>query len=113
MPILCFRNKIKVNDYEETISFAFNCYYDNDNHLKIKDLDEHFDSGDMRIKINEVINKLTYETLMEYDKKNKGVLHLALLNYFYDNIPELYSMKIESNSGDSIYYIDDLKKSDL
>ena len=52
MPILCFRNKIKVNNYEETISFAFNCYYDNNYHLKFKDSNSSFDSGDMRIKID-------------------------------------------------------------
>ena len=39
-----------------------------------------------------------------------GIPRLGLLsNTVHDNIPELYSMKIESNSGDSIYYLDDLK----
>ena len=88
MPIICFREKIKINDLEETLSFAFNCYYDDNNHLKLKDYNpNYFDSGDMRIKINEVIKKLNHETLMDYDKKNKGVLYLAILNYFHDNIP--------------------------
>ncbi len=109
MPILCFRNKIKVNNYEETLSFAFNCYYDNNYHLKFKDSNSSFDSGDMRIKIDDAIDKLTYEKLIEYDNKNKGVRYLALFKYFHDNIPELYSMKVESDSGDSIYYLDDLK----
>ena len=35
---------------------------------------------------------------------------MALLNYFNDNIPGLYSIKFESKNGDSIYYVNELKK---
>lgn len=110
MPIICFKKKIKIDDYEELISFAFNCVYDENYHLKLKDcITNYFDSGDFRIKIDDAINKLNYNILMEYDRKNGGVLLMALLNYFYDNIPELYSLKFESEYGDSIYYINELK----
>lgn len=110
MPILCFRRKLKIKDYEEIISFSFNCIYDDNYHLKLKDYKpNYFDSGDFRAKIDKVVDKLNFDLLTDYENKNGGALSLALLNYFYDNIPELYSIKIESNDGDSIYYIDDLK----
>ena len=110
MPIICFKNRIKINDYEESISFAFNCVYDKNYHLKLKDfIPNYFDSGDFRIKIDDVINKLNYDVLKEYECKNNGVLHMALLNYFFDNLPELYSLKFESEYGDSIYYVNELK----
>lgn len=110
MPIICFREKIKVDSFEETLSFAFNCVYDDNYHLKLKDyVPNHFDSGDFRNKIEDAINKLTYDLLMEYDRKNGGVLCMGILNYFYDNIPELYSIKFEAKSGDSIFYVSELK----
>lgn len=110
MPIICFRKKVKIEDYEEIISFAFNCIYDANYHLKLKDyVPNYFDCGDFRIKIEDAINKFTKDLLMEYDKKNGGVLCMAILNYFYDKIPELYSIKFEAESGDSIFYVSELK----
>lgn len=114
MPILCFREKLKIKDYEETISFAFNCVYNNDYHLKVKDsIPNYFDSGDFRIKIKDAITNLNYKLLSDYERKNGDVYFLGVLNYFYDNIPELYSIKFESKSGDSIYYVSDLKNRKL
>ena len=111
MPIICFKKKVEVNDYKESISFAFNCIYDENYHLKLEDyMPGNFDCGDFRIKIDDAVNKLNYDTLMEYERKNGGVLFLAFLNYFHDNIPELYSLKFESENGDSIYYVAELKK---
>ena len=111
MPILCFKKEIKIDNYKENISLAFNCFYDNNYHLKLKNYNKYyFDSGDFRIKIENAINKLNYNILMEYDRKNSGVLYMAFLDYFYDNIPELYSLKFESEYGDSIYYVNELKK---
>jgi hypothetical protein len=110
MPIICFKNKIKINNFEETVSFAFNCIYDNNYHLKLKNYSpNYFDCGDFRIKIDEAINKLNYDILMKYEHKNGGILYMAFLNYFYDEIPSLYSIKFESTSGDSIYYVNELK----
>ena len=110
MPILCFKKKVKINDYQETMSFAVKCIYDDNYHLKLMDVSSNnFDGGDFRIKIDEAINNLSYDILSDYDKKNNGVLYMAFLNYFYDNMPELYSIKFESDSGDSIYYADELK----
>ncbi len=111
MPIVCYKNKLKINNIEETLSFAFNCIYDEEYHLKLKDrIPNYFDSGDFKIKIDTAINKLDQNKLMKYDCKNSGILHMAILNYFYDNIPELYSLKFESEYGDSIYYVSELKK---
>lgn len=110
MPIVCYKNKVKIRQIEESISFAFNCIYDNHYHLKLRNYEpSYFDSGDFRIKIQEAIDRLDYNLLMKYEHKNGGVLHMAFLNYFYDYIPGLYSIKFESNSGDSIYYINELK----
>jgi hypothetical protein len=111
MPIICFKKDIIIDDYKEKISFAFNCVYDDNFHLKLKDYTpNYFDSGDFNIKIDEAINKLNKEVLMQYDERNSGVLYMALLNYFYDTISGLYSIKFESESGDSIYYVSELKK---
>lgn len=110
MPILCFKERLKINNQEETISLAFNCIYNNNYHLKLKDcIPNYFDSGDFRIKIEEAIANLNYELLREYEQKNGEIYFLGILNYFYDNIPGLYSIKFESKSGDSIYYVSDLK----
>ena len=111
MPILCYKKKLKINDYKQKITFAFNCIYDDNYHLKLKEhYPDYFDSGDFNIKIDEAINKLTYNLILEYDKKNNGVRFMSLLNYFNDNIPGLYFIKFESNSSESIYYINELKK---
>ena len=111
MPILCFKKEIKIDNYKENISLAFNCFYDNNYHLKLKDYSpNYFDSGDFRIIIDKTINELNYDILRKYEHKNNDVRHMAILNYFCDNIPELYSIKFESKSGDSIYYVNELKK---
>ena len=111
MPIICFKKNLVVDNYKEKMSFAFNCIHDDNYHLKLKNnIPNYFDSGDFNIKIEEAINKLNKELLMKYDKRNGGVLYMALLNYFYDTIPGLYSIKFESESGDTIYYVSELKK---
>jgi len=110
MPVLCYNNKIKIDGYEENISIAFNCEYDDENHLKLKNYTpNNFDSGDFRIKIEEAIKKFNKEALDRYNKNNNGILYLAILNYFLDEIPSIYSIKFISQSGESIYYADELK----
>ena len=109
MPIICFKKRLKLNNYDDILSFAFNCIYDKNYHLKLKDYKpNYFDCGDFRIKIEQTLNKLDNDLLKEYLHKNKEVLYISLLNYFYDNIPELYSIKFESEDGDSIYYVKEL-----
>jgi len=109
MAIICYRKNIKVNQYEETISFAFNCIYDNNYHLKLKDCNSNnFDSGDFRTKLDDAISKLNSSIINNYIQKNNGVQYLGLLNYFCDEVHGLYSIKFESENGDSIYYADEL-----
>lgn len=111
MPIICFTKDLVIDDYKEKVSYAFNCIYDDDYHLKLKDYTlNYFDSGDFNIKIEESISKLNKEVLKQYDERNSGILYMSLLNYFYDTIPGLYSIKFESESGDSIYYVSELKR---
>ena len=69
---MCFKKNIKLDSYEENISFAFNCSYDDSLHLH-DSLNNHFDSGDIRIKIDDAIEYLTKEILLEFEKKNNGV----------------------------------------
>ena len=55
---------MRSNDFEEKISFAFNCIYDDNSHLKLKDYTpNYFDSSDFRIKIDQAIKKLNYDIL--------------------------------------------------
>ena len=111
MPIICYKNKLKIDNYEEKISIAFNCKYDNNNHLKLKNyIPNYFDSGDFRTKIEEAINKLNSNMLKEYKKRNNDILYLSIVNYFIDEIPSIYSIKFESEDSESIYYTDELKK---
>ena len=110
MPIICFKNKLNINDYIEEISFAFVCNYDDNYHLKLQNHNpNYFDCGDFRIKIENAIKELDYNILKEYDNKNNDIRYLAILDYFHDKIPELYSLKFISESGDSIYYVSELK----
>jgi len=108
MPVICIKSKIKIEEFEENISIAFICKQDSNYHLKVNN--DYFDSGDYRIKIENLIKKLDKKILDEYNEKNKGVLYLALVNYFLDYIPNIYSIKFESEDGDSIYYAEEYKK---
>lgn len=69
---MCFKKNIKLDSYEENISFAFNCSYDENLHLH-DSFNNHFDSGDIRIKIDEAVEYLTKEKLLEFEKKNNGI----------------------------------------
>lgn len=110
MPIIAYKTEINVKGYAENICVAFNCEYDQNKLLKLKDYEpNNFDSGDFRIKIGEISEKLSQDVLKQYENKNDGVRFLAILNYFIDNIPSLYSIKFESNSGISIYYASEIK----
>lgn len=110
MPVLCYRKKLKIDTYEENLSFAFNCAYDDDYFIVLKDcVPNDFESCNIRISIDEATDKLNNDILMEYTNKNGGIRYLAILNYFYDHLPGLYSIKYESSQGDSIYYVSDLK----
>lgn len=111
MPIICYKNKLKIDNYEEKISIAFNCECGDNNHLKLKNyVPNYFDSGDFRIKIEDAIKKLNNGVLKEYNNKNNGVLYLSILDYFLDEIPSIYSIKFESEDSESIYYSDEIKK---
>ncbi|MFA6777855.1 MAG: hypothetical protein WCR80_05440 [Bacilli bacterium] len=41
--------------------------------------------------------------------KNNNIYYLAVLNYFINEIPSLYSIKFESDTSESIFYADELK----
>lgn len=109
MPIITYKNKLKFKNYEQNICISFDCIYDKNNHLCIKDYKpSYFDSGDFRIKTDEAIKNFSNKTLEKYEKKNNGVFFLAILNYFLDEIPSIYSIKFESDTSEDIYYPSDL-----
>jgi len=111
LPIIVYKKEIQVDDYKENIHIAFDCGYDEFGHLYLKNYEpNYFDSGDFRLKIDETAKKFSKELLKKYDEKNNGVLYLAILNYFLDEIPSIYSIKFESFDGCSIYYRSDLKR---
>lgn len=111
MPMIAFKNKIKHGKSEENICVAFNCEYENDGFLKLKNFyPSDFDCGDYRIKIEEAIEKFDSKKQMDYENKNNGVYSLAVLNYFLDEIPSIYSIKFESETSESIYYSDEFNK---
>ena len=105
MPVIIYKEKLK----NEDLYFAFDCAYHKKGGLYLKNTDSnYFDSGDFRIKIKGAIDKFDDEILEKYMKSNKGVYYLAILNYFLDEIPSIYSIKFSSNTSESIYYPSDL-----
>ena len=111
MPMIAFKNKLKHGKSEERICISFNCEYENNGLLKLKNFyPSDFDSGDFRFNIEEAINKFDSIKQEEYENKNNGVYSLAVLNYFLDEIPSIYSIKFESDSSESIYYSDEFNK---
>jgi hypothetical protein len=110
MPIIAFKEKLKHGLGEENICIAFNCEYDLRGRLQLKDYHlSQFDSGDFKICIEAAIKKLNANIVKEYEEKNNGIYCLAILNYFVDEIPSIYSIKFESDSSTSIFYADELK----
>ncbi len=102
MPMIIFKDKLN----DQKISIAFNCEYD-DNTLKIED-GNHFDFGNYKTKIKEAISNFDGELFEDYKAHNNDVACLAILDYFTDKIPDLYSIKFEDDSEESIYYADEL-----
>lgn len=93
MPIICLKKYINIENFTQKVSFAFNCRYDKDNYyLELKNQeDNYFDSHTFREKIDLVTNNLTPQILKEYEKNTPR--YLAVSRYYYDNIPQLYSIK--------------------
>lgn len=111
MPIIAFKNKIKHGKSEEKITIAFNCEYENGNLLMLKNyFPNDFDCGDFRNKIEESIKRFNSKVQEEYENRNNGIYYLAVLNYFLDEIPSIYSIKFESENSESIYYSDEFNK---
>ena len=102
MPVIIFNDKLN----DQKISVAFNCKYSKDS-LMIKG-GNHFECGTYKAKIKEAIKNFDEDLLEEYKSKNNDIACLAILNYFVDKIPDLYSIKFEDNSEESIYYADEL-----
>lgn len=110
MPIIAFKEKLKHGLKEENICIAFNCEYNPEGCLQLKDYQPNqFDFGDFEIYIKAAIKKLNPNVVKKYEEKNNGIYCLAILNYFVDEIPGIYSIKFESDSSTSIFYADELK----
>lgn len=110
MPIIAFKEKLKHGSKEENICVAFNCEYNPEGCLKLKDYNpSDFDGDDFKIYIETAIKKLNPNIVKKYQEKNNQVYCLAILNYFVDEIPSIYSIKFESDSSTSIFYADELK----
>ena len=78
MPIICFREKIKIKHYEAIVSFAFNCIYDDNYHLKLRDyVPNYFDSGDFRNLIEKTFDNFTASSLMSTSADNGSTYIVA------------------------------------
>ena len=108
MPVIIYKTRINGDE----LDIAFDCKYNKNNALKLKNhKPNYFDSGDFRIKVEEASKKLNENILNEYIDKNHGVYCLAILNYFLDEIPSIYSIKFKHCESESIYYSSELKNS--
>ena len=106
MPVVVYKKELKVHDEILNISIAFNTKQTNFG-LELKDYEpKYFDSGDFRIKIDELCNNFTGEVLDKY--MENPIYFMGIVKYFYDNLPSIFSIKFESNSSETIYYKDDL-----
>ena len=105
MPVIIYKQKLK----DEDLYFAFDCAYHENGSLYLKNIEpKYFDSGDFYLKIKNAVNNFNNEILEKYMKSNNGVYYLAILNYFLDEIPSIYSIKFVSEKSESIYYPSDL-----
>lgn len=106
MPVIIYKEKLR----DEVLYFAFDCAYHENGGLYLKNMEHcYFDSGDFSIKIKDAINNFNNEILEKYMNANKRIYYLAILNYFLDEIPSIYSIKFVSETDESIYYPSDLK----
>lgn len=102
MPMIVFKDKLN----DQNVDIAFDCKYSKGS-LIVKS-GEDFDCGTYKTKIKEAISDFNNELFEDYKAHNNDIACLAILNYFTDKIPELYSIKFEDNSEESIYYKDEL-----
>jgi len=110
MPVIVYKQELKFDNITEKVHIAFDCEYTSYGSLKIKNFEpDYFDSGDFRIKIEEVIKKFDVEILNKYLKKNNDVYYLAILNYFVNEIPSIYSIKFVNENDETIYYASEIK----
>ena len=106
MPVIVYKKKLEVNGNIENISIAFNTKQ-TESGLVLKDYEpNYFDSGDFRLKIDELCNNFKGDILNKY-LENK-IYCLGIVKYFYDNLPCIFSIKFESDNDETIYYKDDL-----
>ena len=108
MPVIVYKKKLEVNGNIENISIAFNTKQ-TESGLVLKDYEpNYFDSGDFRIKIDELCNNFKGDILNKYlDEMLRDGL-IDEVKYFYDNLPCIFSIKFESDNDETIYYKDDL-----
>ena len=106
MPMIVFKNKYK--DYD--LFFGFNCEYDDNYTLKLKDIEPNdFDIKDYRQKIENAINNLNDTTLKPY-LNEISVYLVALYKYLLTSIPSIYSIKFNTDNNENIFYTDEIKK---
>lgn len=103
MPIIVFKDKLN----DQKIDIAFNCEYE-DGSLVLESSEEHFDCGTYKTKIKEAIDNFSDELFEDYKAHNDDIACLAILDYFTDKIPDIYSIKFIDDEEESVYYTDEL-----
>ena len=93
MPIVGYKTKMnKIKGLNCTFLINFKLTHNKYGFLENRTIDDtYFDSGDFRIKIEEMSNAFTKEVFKKYDN---GLYIVSILKYIVDKLPGLYSVKV-------------------
>ncbi len=92
------------------VALGFKCTYDKDFNLCYFINNIQFDSHDLRIKINKIVNEYDKINQQSYESKYGNITILALAMYLFDNIDEIEYVKfIKKDSFDILYKTEVLK----
>ena len=108
MPELGFKRQFKnIKGLEnETFIINFKLDYNKQGSLKFHNgYNKHFDVGDYDILLDKVFDNFTESQFNNYDN---GIYLLSVCKYIVDNIPELYSINIDSKNMIDTYYKSDI-----
>lgn len=108
MPELGFKRQFKNIKGLENKTFIINFKLDYNKQGSLKfhnDYNKHFDVGDYDILLDKVFDDFTESQFNNYDN---GIFLLSVCKYIVDNIPELYSINIDSKNMIDTYYKNDI-----
>lgn len=104
-----FKYKSKINNNE--INICVEVVYKKTGECKFKkNKSKEYDSHNFRLQCEEVCGNYKDNKLENYEKMCNCIGYLAITKYIFDNISEIEYIEFISDSGNSIYTHNDVKK---